>query len=319
MSCWFMSGGQAQRSISHDVGRLLASLVVGDPMADFGGDAYVPLLARDDGRDADLLEEGLARGETTLREVGDGGEVGKVQLRHLGKRMLLLLDGEQIVGAKQNRVFNASFLVAPESEVELPVSCVERGRWRHDGREFSASEVTLTGTARSRKLSRVTMSALRGEGYDAHQASVWADVDTYLEQSRVVSRTSAMNDAIADKQAHTKTKLLQLAPRDGQVGVALVRDGRVVLMDLFGSARLYARAHRKVLGGMLADAGGAREPTTSARAIVARTLGDVAALSLVAQRAPGCGYTLHGESSTLALGAVAHDGRVYHAVIAATG
>jgi hypothetical protein len=38
-------------------------------------------------------------------------------------------DGEQLVGAKQNRILNMTVLVAAETEVTIPVSCVERGRW----------------------------------------------------------------------------------------------------------------------------------------------------------------------------------------------
>ena len=44
--------------------------------------------------------------------------------------MVFVMDGEEVVGGKQNRIVNASFLIAPKSEVALPVSCVER-RW-HD-------------------------------------------------------------------------------------------------------------------------------------------------------------------------------------------
>ena len=37
--------------------------------------------------------------------------------------------GEQLAGGKQNRVLNASILVPAKSELPIPVTCVERGRW----------------------------------------------------------------------------------------------------------------------------------------------------------------------------------------------
>ncbi len=219
-----------------------------------------------------------------------------------------------------NRV--ACILVAPGSDVELPVSCVERGRWRYERRGFAASEVTLTGMARSRKLSRVTQSILRGDGYDARQGEVWADVDEYLEKSRIVSRTSAFQDAVVSRERDTQQKLAVMDPIHGQVGLALVRNDRVALMDVFGSPALYARAHAKVAAGMLADASEADHETADAARVVAATLAQLSTVPLREHPAPSCGVTLHGDATgpngRLSVGAVAHDGRVYHLVVAAS-
>ena len=40
------------------------------------------------------------------------------------------------VGAKQNRVFNLTILVPAQTELLVPVSCVEAGRWNHVSPEF---------------------------------------------------------------------------------------------------------------------------------------------------------------------------------------
>ena len=42
---------------------------------------------------------------------------------------LILIDGEEVVGGDQNRLVNSTILVAPKSEMKIPVSCTERGRW----------------------------------------------------------------------------------------------------------------------------------------------------------------------------------------------
>lgn len=39
---------------------------------------------------------------------------------------VLILDGEEILGAKQNRMVNATILIAAHTKVKVPVSCVER-------------------------------------------------------------------------------------------------------------------------------------------------------------------------------------------------
>ena len=73
----------------------------------------------------------------TLAEVGDHvritgvdeeGSVPELRVANLGKLPLLSLDGDQLVGTKQNGILNMTVLVAAQSEVTIPVSCVERAR-----------------------------------------------------------------------------------------------------------------------------------------------------------------------------------------------
>ena len=48
---------------------------------------------------------------------------------------VLLYEGEEVLGAQQNRTFDVSVLVPAGASVRVPVSCVEHGRWesaRHD-------------------------------------------------------------------------------------------------------------------------------------------------------------------------------------------
>ena len=52
---------------------------------------------------------------------------------------VLFYDGEELVGAKQNRILNVSVLVGARTELPIPVSCVEQGRWRHESMHFSAA------------------------------------------------------------------------------------------------------------------------------------------------------------------------------------
>jgi hypothetical protein len=33
------------------------------------------------------------------------------------------VDGEELIGAKQNRIVNATFLIAGQTEITIPVSC----------------------------------------------------------------------------------------------------------------------------------------------------------------------------------------------------
>jgi hypothetical protein len=264
------------------------------------------------GPDADLLEEGLEQKTTSLREVSESGVVAKVRVDHQGARVLLLVDGEQLIGAKQNRIVNSSFLVASGTSVELPVSCVERGRWRDVSKGFSASGTTLSVTARREKLKRVTTSLRTSQTFDADQNAVWRDVDSYLERTGVRSHTSAFDDAYQTRSSHVETTLEGLAPVPGQVGIAAVRGNELIGLDLFGSAALYSRAWRKVARGLLAEVFADPTDTTNAKMVVDRALEALARAPASATTPPGCGTTHHGEAGGTTFTALEHEQALYH-------
>lgn len=74
------------------------------------------------------LEEGLAGGTVKVTEVSAAGHVPELRVKNSGATPVLILDGEELVGAKQNRIVNVTVLVPPHSEIVIPVSCIEAGR-----------------------------------------------------------------------------------------------------------------------------------------------------------------------------------------------
>ena len=51
-----------------------------------------------------LLDEAVAHGAARVAEVGDGGSVPELRFENLTEKPVLLLHGEELIGAKQNRV-----------------------------------------------------------------------------------------------------------------------------------------------------------------------------------------------------------------------
>ena len=89
------------------------------------------------------LDEALEANSLDITEVSEGGSVPDLKVTNKADRFVLLLSGEQLIGAKQNRTVNASMMVPAHSELVAPVSCVERGRWGYKSRKFGS------GSARS--------------------------------------------------------------------------------------------------------------------------------------------------------------------------
>jgi hypothetical protein len=70
----------------------------------------------------------LARGTLRIDEVTGSGDLRQVRASNTGSIATLFLFGEKILGAKQNRVANASFLIGANDEAVLDVSCPEADR-----------------------------------------------------------------------------------------------------------------------------------------------------------------------------------------------
>ena len=74
------------------------------------------------------LDEALTGNVLDIVEVDTEGSVPDLKVKNSSARMILILDGEKLVGAKQNRIVNTSILVMAKSSLIIPVSCVEKER-----------------------------------------------------------------------------------------------------------------------------------------------------------------------------------------------
>ncbi len=112
------------------------------------------------------LRDALERGDVQIDELGEGGSVPHVRVTNRGKQPVLFLFGEEIVGAKQNRVANATFLVAAKSKAVIDVSCVEAGRWGRPSRDgFHTSAPAVSSKLRQKMASKVQFALAEGRGF----------------------------------------------------------------------------------------------------------------------------------------------------------
>ena len=109
-----------------------------------------PLLAPAAGTaDYLTLSETQELGLAVVTEVSESGSVPTLLLENTAEQAVFLLDGEELVGAKQNRILNLTLLVPAKTSLEIPVSCVEQGRWSHRSREFASAERTFFSKGRA--------------------------------------------------------------------------------------------------------------------------------------------------------------------------
>ncbi len=94
------------------------------------------------------LGEALSRG-LTVTEVDADGDVGTLHVKNPLDERVLLYEGEELVGAKQNRVVRVTTLVEAHAVIQLVVDCVERGRWAWRSRAFGVSPRSRSSRPRS--------------------------------------------------------------------------------------------------------------------------------------------------------------------------
>lgn len=206
------------------------------------------------------LDVALQNGHIEVTEVDAGGSVPELKLVNRSEDLVLLLDGEELEGAKQNRVLNASILVAGNSEIVIPVSCSERGRWRYTSKLFSSSGHTMSYSGRSGKASSVAASLGLTGKHRSDQPKVWASIDKLAALAQVKSSTSAMRD-VHDSFKKRSAEYLSACPcLPDQKGLLVAIDGEVVGFDLLTSDSAFGDYHEKLLRSYATDALLSRAP-----------------------------------------------------------
>src|ERR1043165_2300837 len=115
------------------------------------GICITPLFPRNDPHaDYLTLEEAVPLG-FHVTELDAEGSVPELIAKNPLDANVLLYDGAELLGAKQNRLLNVPVLVPARSETKIPVSCVEEGRWNARGAQFSPSDQTAYPELRRRK------------------------------------------------------------------------------------------------------------------------------------------------------------------------
>ena len=176
----------------------VAGLEVGTPVV-HRQMAMFPLLNRksDAGSRTYLtLDEALKSATARVSEVSEGGSVPELLFRNLGDKPVLLVEGEELVGAKQNRTLNVSILAPAGRETRIPVTCVEAGRWGYgDGVEFQRSDRAHYARGRRTKREAVNRNMSHDPGSRAaDQGAVWEDIDAKMATMSARSDTAAMSD-----------------------------------------------------------------------------------------------------------------------------
>ena len=227
----------------------IESITIGDPLCHEGLAVFPLTTERVCAYDHLLLEEILPSGGFKITETSESGSVPELIAVNGTESAVLLVDGEELVGAKQNRILNASVLVGPGAAVKIPVSCVEQGRWEYRSPNFSAGMYapSLLRASTARESGR-TRSAR------ANQRRVWRDVACFLRNSKIQSSTGALNDLYEFRGPDFEAYEQALPLPEEACGFVAVIDGRVAGCDMFARPDALRRKWPRLVRALAAEA-----------------------------------------------------------------
>lgn len=233
---------------------LPGTLRLGDPDV-HGPLAVFPVFGPPAQLDYRSFAQGCAAG-AGVRELPDGASVNDLLVVNPGDVPVLLYEGEEVLGAQQNRTFDTSVLVPAGARVQVPVSCMEAGRWdgtRH--REaFSPSPQAAYPEMRRQKSRAVRERVAVGGAARAVQGAVWQEIDAKSARMSAPSATNAMHDIFQTRRGSLEEFRRAIPLHDGQTGALAAIGGRIVVLDHVSRPDVFAALHAPLVQGYALDA-----------------------------------------------------------------
>lgn len=233
--------------MNHTVQNMALKAILGEPQVHHQV-AVFPIIT-DCGADLAYitLSEALASERVVITEISESGSVPELRAKNDGDVPILIVDGEELKGAKQNRVCNTTVLLREKTTTVLPVSCTEHGRWSYDSPDFEDSGLIMERKVRTSKNSNVSASLARTHSYRGNQSEVWSQIHELHEELGSHSRTGAMRDAFESVREPLEAWIRAFPLCKDQNGLLVCINGIPVGMDVVSRADAYARLHSRFL------------------------------------------------------------------------
>ena len=182
-----------------------------------------------------------------VKEVSDSGSVNNLFVFNLSDKYVFFMDGDILMGAKQNRVLNTSVLLAPNSKITLPVSCIEQGRWSRVSAKFMDSDYITPLKVRAGKSRTVSENLRARSEFDAGQGEVWKNVEDYQIAFSIKSPTGSLSDVYDKEKDNFETFIKNFPINNDANGLALFSDKKLLNVDVFNRTDIYQEYFPKII------------------------------------------------------------------------
>jgi len=205
------------------------------------------------GLDYLTLAEAQKAKSVEISELDARGAVSRLTVKNAGALPILIIDGDVLLGLKQDRVLNTTILVPAQSTLEIPVSCIEAGRWDRKSATARRGDYSVSPGVRAAKLKAMILRTRASGTFDSDQGAIWNEVEKYVGTLGVASGTHAYSDIGRQRRSQIEDRLAQLKPAEGQSGVLAAVGGKPVSFDLFDKASTLSQFWQGLIGSYITE------------------------------------------------------------------
>lgn len=199
------------------------------------------------------LEEALASKKLTLIGVDNHGCVNAIIAINNSRDYILLVEGDVLVGSKQNRSLNTTILLEPSCKSKIPVSCIESGRWRFTSRFFSAGSSTIPHHLREMMHKYVKESLRRRRSYDANQSKMWSSIDNEIARLNLHSETNDMDFLIKEKIKEQPISFDEINLNRSIQGIVFFINSSLRYFEYFSRSEFYQKFYPRLIRELILD------------------------------------------------------------------
>ncbi len=310
--------------MSSVLANFVAEIIIGKGQ-NVGELSVYPVIEKEDSEPKyEVLDSSLKKKLIEITEVNDGGHVPELKVINHSSENVLMLDGEELIGAKQNRVLNTSILIGKEMEVIVPVSCVEEKRWAYKSNKFETSEFMMHANIRAKRSKSVNKSLKSTAKFQSDQHEVWDEIDETHKAFNIPSKTGAISDVYTSIKEKTEEILIQYKPEKGQKGFVIVNYGIVEGIEYVSQTNAFKCIYKKLLRSYIinylrqkktVENEGIDNQPKKSNGEVKEFLKNLADVKPVKYKSPGMGYDYRIDDKEFAGASLVHLDNVVHLAV----
>lgn len=263
----------------------------------------------------DALDKELLK----VQEVSESGVVSTLTATNRGEKPVFIISGQGLKGAKQDRIVNVSIIINIRETINVPVSCVEAGRWNYSkDNVFRKSNVAAPQVRYSLHKS-VNENVKKHRRYCSHQGEIWNTVNKVAEDAGVKSETACLNDVYDNHEKRLKDFSGKIQYPDKACGLAIFNGSKLVSMDYFGHPELMKASWNDIvrsvaLGAVKSvnKASGKKQAPLKADREIKKFLEGILDNAATPERSPGKGQYVRSQSKIHEAGLLIGDDKLVH-------
>jgi len=197
------------------------------------------------------LGEAFDKGYVKIAERGTAStdNVHWLIIENLSRKNIFIASGEIITGGRQDRMISRdTILLASQQKMQVPVMCVEEGRWSEKEKKFDHQEMANLHLRRTLDRSK-------------NQVMIWKEIYDQLDKDKVKNSSLAYISRKDDKkylaveQDYWKFFEQKFKRSDSTiVGIVCMSGKNVIGCDVFASTSLFESEWPALMGGYIHEA-----------------------------------------------------------------